>query len=95
MTDKPKLDSLTGPLAHVPSDPSPAPVTDLTDPHTAVTEAVRGLDEALTVLGITLPSLGIDPPSYAFITPRPLVELGRCNLETARRLTVALRNAAP
>ncbi|MBT2396445.1 hypothetical protein [Streptomyces sp. ISL-100] len=67
------------------------------DPLTATTEAVQDLKQALAGLGITLPSLGIDLASCAVttLTPRPLVELGRCNLATARRLTAALRKAAP
>lgn len=78
------------------ADPPATPVADHADPHTAITEAVRELDEALLALGVTLPSLGIDLPSCTLMpTPRPLVDLGRCNLETARRLTVALRNATP
>ncbi|WP_405794727.1 hypothetical protein [Streptomyces sp. NBC_01506] len=71
-------------------------LADHADPHAAITEAVRELDEALVALGITLPSLGIDLPSYTLTpTPHPLVDLGRCNLATARRLTVALRNTTP
>ncbi|MDT0441945.1 hypothetical protein [Streptomyces johnsoniae] len=46
--------------------------------------AAHELREALAGSGITLPSLGIDP-LY------PLVELGRCNAETALRLAAALR----
>ncbi|OEU90435.1 hypothetical protein DB35_04240 [Streptomyces abyssalis] len=59
---------------------------------TTSTEAVAGLQEALTELGITLPSLGIDLLSCSRpLDPRPLIELGRCNLETAAALTAALR----
>ena len=62
------------------------------DAMTASTEAVVQLQEALTGLGITLPSLGIDLPSCnSVLTPSPLIELGRCNLETAAALTAALR----
>jgi hypothetical protein len=51
------------------------------------------LDDALTALGITLPSLWVDlGPTSTFGPPHtPLVELGRCNVATARALTVALR----
>ncbi|GAA2943306.1 MULTISPECIES: hypothetical protein [Streptomyces] len=45
---------------------------------------------ALTAVGVALPSLRLDPASLAAQEPTPLVELGRCNLETARRLTAAL-----
>jgi hypothetical protein len=44
-------------------------------------DTVNELRAALLVAGITLPSLGLDP----------LVELGRCSVETARRLAEALR----
>ncbi|WP_255954640.1 hypothetical protein [Streptomyces odontomachi] len=37
-----------------------------------------------------LPSLAVDPLTYAESHPRPLLDLGRCNLTTARRLTEAL-----
>jgi hypothetical protein len=59
------------------------------------TRSVIRLQDALSALGITLPSLGIDLPSCCgSLDPRPLVELGRCNLETATALTAALRKAA-
>ncbi|MGW2489259.1 hypothetical protein ACWCV9_18880 [Streptomyces sp. NPDC001606] len=53
-------------------------------------EALRELRSALEKAGIMLPSLGLDPVSLAREVPRPLVELGRCSLETARRLTAAV-----
>ncbi|WP_255948836.1 hypothetical protein [Streptomyces odontomachi] len=46
---------------------------------------------ALHAAGVTLPSLCVEPAAYADAWPRPLVELGRCNLETARLLTSALK----
>jgi multidrug efflux pump subunit AcrA (membrane-fusion protein) len=50
--------------------------------------ALRALREALADREITLPSLGMDRmPGYH------LIELGRCNAETARRLAAALRGA--
>jgi len=59
------------------------------------TQAVVRLQDALTALGITLPSLSIDLLSCSRpLDPRPLIELGRCNLETAAALTEALRRAA-
>lgn len=59
---------------------------------TTSTEAVVKLQEALTDLGIVLPSLSIDLLSCSRpLDPRPLIELGRCNLETAAALTAALR----
>lgn len=54
-------------------------------------ETVKELREALLMAGITLPSLGLDPVSLARETPCPLVELGRCSVETARRLAAVLR----
>jgi hypothetical protein len=57
----------------------------------AVERATEELREALAGRGITLPSLGLDPVSYAGLFPYPLVELGRCNVETALRLADVLR----
>ncbi|MEV5429037.1 hypothetical protein [Streptomyces sp. NPDC052701] len=54
-------------------------------------EAVEELRTELAEAGITLPSLGLDPVSLAREAPCPLVELGRCSVETARRLAAALR----
>ncbi|MFH8344765.1 hypothetical protein [Streptomyces sp. NPDC018045] len=55
-------------------------------------EAARDeLQAALAGVGITLPSLGLDGPSLAADAPRPLVELGRCAPDVARRLAAALR----
>ncbi|MEU6240953.1 hypothetical protein [Streptomyces sp. NPDC047024] len=59
-----------------------------------VEEAERTLVElrdALAKAGIKLPSLGIDPVSVVREAPCPLVELGRCSVETAARLVAALR----
>ncbi|MDI3422071.1 hypothetical protein QIT00_26560 [Streptomyces sp. B-S-A12] len=57
-------------------------------------EAARDeLAEALTQAGVTLPSLGLDPLSYGSEPSSPLVELGRCNIPTARALAAALRHA--
>ncbi|WP_455352220.1 hypothetical protein [Streptomyces sp. SYSU K217416] len=66
-----------------------------TDPLDAAADAVRELSEALAAHGITLPSLGTDLASCtSTLTPRPLVELGRYNLDTARRLARALKGDA-
>ncbi|MGW3728715.1 hypothetical protein [Streptomyces sp. NPDC000851] len=59
-----------------------------------VEEAEDTLNELRTALekaGITLPSLRLDPASLARETPCPLVELGRCSMETARRLAAVIR----
>jgi hypothetical protein len=55
-----------------------------------VEEAVNTLRVALERSGITLPSLRLEVGSYARDTPCPLVELGRCNIDTVRRLTAVL-----
>jgi hypothetical protein len=70
-----------------------APMTRQQAATTAMKDAdavYQDLQAALKTAGITLPSLGVDPVSFADRTPRPLIELGRCNVETARKLTVAL-----
>lgn len=55
-------------------------------------EAVRDeLWQALHGAGISLPSLRVEPLAYGDERPRPLVELGRCNLQTVRRIAAALR----
>lgn len=59
-----------------------------------VQEAEETVVELRTVLekaGITLPSLGLDPAGLARQAPCPLVELGRCSVETAARLAAVLR----
>lgn len=56
----------------------------------------RSLRAALREAGITLPSLGVDPASCAGPAPRPLIDLGRCNVRTALELAAALQpGAAP
>ncbi|MDB1086291.1 hypothetical protein PJ985_01725 [Streptomyces sp. ACA25] len=64
----------------------------VTDPVEDAETACDALEDALRTLGITLPSLWVDAgPSAPFLSCHPpLVELGRCNVETARALTVAL-----
>jgi hypothetical protein len=54
---------------------------------------VRRLTEALAAHGITLPSLDVETASYAPFTGRPLIELGRCNNETALALVAVLNGA--
>ncbi|NBE53507.1 hypothetical protein GUY60_19175 [Streptomyces sp. YC537] len=53
-------------------------------------EAVLELRTAFARIGIALPSLRLDPISYARDKPCPLVELGRCTVETAQRIAAAL-----
>lgn len=52
---------------------------------------MKELRAELAKAGIILPSLGLDPVSLARKVPCPLVELGRCTVETARRLAAVLR----
>ncbi|MGW1412317.1 hypothetical protein [Streptomyces sp. NPDC002403] len=57
----------------------------------AAEDAVARLKDGFSGVGITLPSLRIDPVSCAGSDPvSPLVDLGRCNLDTALRLSVVL-----
>ena len=54
-------------------------------------EARRDLRAALEEKGLTLPGLSVDEASSAGLAPRPLVELGRVNVATARKLVAVLR----
>ncbi|MFB7919076.1 hypothetical protein [Streptomyces sp. NPDC056061] len=56
-------------------------------------DAVARLKESFSGVGITLPSLRTDPVSCAGSDPAPLVDLGRCNLDTALRLSAVLEAA--
>ncbi|MDJ1130831.1 hypothetical protein [Streptomyces iconiensis] len=72
--------------------PEPARHRDSLSAITAAEQAVLNLQDALVAVGVTLPSLGIDLLSCTrSIDPHPLVELGRCPLETAHRLAELLR----
>lgn len=58
-------------------------------------EAARDdLNTALRSAGIVLPSLTVEAAAYGDKTPQPLLELGRCNIQMARKLTAALRREA-
>ncbi len=59
----------------------------------AAEEAVRELAAQLYATGLTLPSLRLDAPSVAATDPRPLIDLGRCTVDTALRLAAALKGA--
>ncbi|TDC77454.1 hypothetical protein [Streptomyces hainanensis] len=55
-------------------------------------EAVQELSDALAGAGIVLPSLAVDLVSCTSVFHiRPLVELGRCDVDTARRLAAVVR----
>lgn len=56
--------------------------------------AVRELREALDGVGVVFPSLGVDVVSAAGTYGLPLVDLGRCNLDTALRLAAVLHERA-
>ncbi|MFC5719133.1 hypothetical protein ACFP1Z_02905 [Streptomyces gamaensis] len=56
--------------------------------------AVTELDGALRHAGITLPSLRVETSSYC-APAVVLVDLGRCNTETAEKLATAIRTALP
>lgn len=57
-------------------------------------DVVRRLREGFAGVGIVLPSLRIDPVSFAGDEPVALVDLGRCNLDTALRLSQVLEERA-
>ncbi|MFI0983296.1 hypothetical protein ACH4SP_40595 [Streptomyces sp. NPDC021093] len=57
----------------------------------AAEEAIRALREALTAAGLSLPSLTLDSASCAREVPVPLIDLGRCDVGTARRLASLIR----
>ncbi len=52
------------------------------------------LSAALRALGIVLPSLSVEPMAYADDNPDPLLDLGRCNRSTARKLLAVLSDRA-
>ncbi|WEO96732.1 hypothetical protein A6P39_023410 [Streptomyces sp. FXJ1.172] len=54
-------------------------------------EIVESLRGALAGVGVVLPSLCVDPVTGASDEPFALVDLGRCNVRTAERLTDVLR----
>jgi hypothetical protein len=61
---------------------------------TGIGDAERACDElrdALGAAGVKLPSLSLDAVSCAGSAPGVLIELGRCNVTTARALAAALR----
>ncbi len=60
----------------------------------AAEEVVGQLRDALSGVGVVFPSLGVDPVSAAGTYGLPLVELGRCNLDTALRLAAVLHERA-
>ncbi|MFD7662392.1 hypothetical protein [Streptomyces sp. NPDC059788] len=57
-------------------------------------EARDELRTALTAVGIKLPTLSLDAASLTGDIARPLVTLGRCTPEVARRLAAVLRTCS-
>ncbi|MEW2631946.1 hypothetical protein AB0903_09860 [Streptomyces sp. NPDC048389] len=57
----------------------------------AAEEVVAQLRSGLDTVSVTLPSLRVDVVSLASEAPYPLVDLGRCNLDTALRLAAVLQ----
>lgn len=57
-------------------------------------EVVARLREGFAGVGVTLPSLRVDPVSCVGDEVNVLVDLGRCNLDTALRLCSALDGKA-
>ncbi|AUH41703.1 hypothetical protein [Streptomyces sp. CMB-StM0423] len=53
--------------------------------------ACEELRAALKAAGVVLPSLGLDPVSCSGSAPLGLIDLGRCNIATARALAAVLR----
>lgn len=53
-------------------------------------ELVARLRGGFAGVGVVLPSLRIDPVSFAGDEPVALLDLGRCNLDTALRLSQVL-----
>jgi hypothetical protein len=72
-------------------------VTPVTDRIKEAETARDELADALRAAGITLPSLNVDILTYVNADAWPLVDLGRCNVRTVRRLASVLRatTAAP
>ncbi|MFC9297388.1 hypothetical protein ACFTWH_24625 [Streptomyces sp. NPDC057011] len=60
----------------------------------AAEEAVRQLKESLAGVGVVFPSLRVEGVSAAGSYGLPLVDLGRCNLDTALRLAAVLHERA-
>ncbi|MGW5849284.1 hypothetical protein ACWFQ8_15250 [Streptomyces sp. NPDC055254] len=60
----------------------------------AAEEAVQQLKESLAGVGVLFPSLDVERVSAAGSYGLPLVDLGRCNLDTALRLAAVLHERA-
>ncbi|MFJ6697150.1 hypothetical protein ACIQM4_13920 [Streptomyces sp. NPDC091272] len=58
----------------------------------AAEETILTLRDALTAVGLSLPSLSLDSASCARDVPAPLIDLGRCDVDTAQRLVSLIRS---
>lgn len=76
-------------LGWEPGHPDNDPASDPDE----VQGCVNELRDALAAHGITLPSVGVELPAFAARPRLPLVALGNCNVDTARRLAAVLRTA--
>ncbi|MFW6692151.1 hypothetical protein [Streptomyces sp. MAR4 CNX-425] len=56
-------------------------------------EAVRFLKKALAAVDVTLPSLKVDLPSTYWSFAPPLIDLGRCTIDTAYRIADGLHRS--
>ncbi|MFI0486122.1 hypothetical protein [Actinomadura sp. 9N215] len=66
---------------------------EATRPYDESRNALEDLQGALDAAGVKLPSLGLENgPVIGSRTP--LIELGRCNIETARKLAEVIRRGA-
>ncbi|MEU7148023.1 hypothetical protein [Streptomyces sp. NPDC045470] len=68
--------------------------TRTTNPIKNAEEARDELRTALTAVGVKLPTLSLDAASLTGDIARPLVTLGRCTPEVARRLAAVLRTCS-
>ncbi|MFG2329670.1 hypothetical protein ACGFMM_08585 [Streptomyces sp. NPDC048604] len=62
----------------------------------AAQQVVDQLKAELDALDVILPSMGVDPMTIGGSgpsSPYPLIELGRCNMDTARQLVAVLSGA--
>jgi hypothetical protein len=71
-----------------------SPRTTSAESNREAEDVVRDLREALRNVGIVLPSLRVDLVGYCNETPRHLIELGRCNVATARTIVKVLKGKA-
>ncbi|MDT0443858.1 hypothetical protein [Streptomyces johnsoniae] len=69
---------------------TPAPLTGAPSSPGNAYDVLAELTAVLAEHGITLPSLELDRATLTSPYTEPLIELGRCNLDTARAISAAL-----